>query len=306
MEFPEQSRYTARMTRPRATSGQAQPRRADSPALRPTADEAPPWGPRAGIARDVEPATLAAQTARRLREDIVRNRFEPGERLTLDKLAGRYGVGTSPLREALFQVANDGLVRFEDHKGFVVAPLLRGELTDVTALRALVEVHAVQRSIELGGDAWEAAILTTSHRLGKAAARLEVAKGDDVAPARDAWERCHREFHYALCSACGSPWLLHFFGALYDPQERYRRYLWRYGERIRLAEDEHDRIRNAVLERNTAEAVTLLTEHFHRQAQRTAALRWPDDAALDRADAIDPDVRMARRATRARAQPRVG
>ncbi len=234
-----------------------------------------PWGPKAGVARDVAPRTLAGQTAQRLREDIIRNRLEPGERLTIQKLVQRYGVGTSPLREALFQLASDGLVRVEDHKGFVVAALSAGEMEDVSSLRAYLEINALRRSIEQGGEEWEAAVLTAAHRLAKADARLVGAKGGDLLAVTDEWETRHRAFHYALCSACGSPWLLHFFDALYDQLERYRRRLWRYEDRVVDAGNEHEQIKDAALARKGDAAVRLLSEHFRRQAVSATALASP-------------------------------
>lgn len=227
-----------------------------------------PWGPRVGATRGNEPRTLAGQTAQQLRRDIICNRFQPGERLTIEKLANRYAVGTSPLREALFQVAGDGLVHVVDHKGFVVAPLDPREMLDVSSLRAYLEINALQRSIKQGDDNWEAAVLAAAHRLTKAEARL-TGSSRDASDAQDEWEQRHREFHYALCSACGSPWLLHFFDMLYDQLERYRRHLWRYDERVRDADDQHEQLKNAALARDARTARRVLKEHFRRQAELT-------------------------------------
>ncbi|MBV6306823.1 FCD domain-containing protein [Candidimonas humi] len=235
----------------------------------------PPWGPRAGTPRDQKPRTLAGQAAERLRQDIIRNRLHPGERLTIEKLMRSYGVGTSPLREALFQVAGDGLVRVEDHKGFIVAPLNFDEMRDVSSLRAYLEMNAIRRSIENGGDDWETSVLTAEHRLTKAETRLEGAVGDELILAEDEWEHRHRDFHYALCSACGSPWLLHFFDALYDQLERYRRHFWRYEERARGAHAQHEQIKEAALARDADRAVELLAEHFREQADLTVTPASP-------------------------------
>ena len=231
----------------------------------------PDWGPRAGTPRNAKPRTLAGQTAQRLRRDIICNRLQPDERLTVEKLTTLYGAGSSPVREALFQVAGDGLVRFEDHRGFVVAPLNFGEMLDVSSLRAYLEIHALRSSIERGSEEWETSVLTAEHRIKRAESRLVGASGEEQAQAEDEWEERHREFHYALCSACGSPWLLHFFHALYDQLERYRRHYWRYAQRASGADDQHEQIRIAALARDAERATTLLTDHFRRQAELTLA-----------------------------------
>ncbi|MEO8936215.1 MAG: FCD domain-containing protein [Burkholderiaceae bacterium] len=241
------------------------------------------------MARDAKPRTLAGQTAQLLRRDIIRNRFQPGERLTIEKLTSVYRAGTSPLREALFQVASDGLVRVEDHKGFVVAPLSFEEMMDVSSLRAYLEINAIERSIAFGGEQWETDVLAAEHRLNRAEARLLESDAGDPGLAEDEWEERHREFHYALCSACGSPWLLHFFDALYDQLERYRRYFWRYEERARGADDQHQQIKDAALARDAPHAVRLLGEHFRRQAQLT----------MDQTRVMDANPPKKKRAKRA-------
>ena len=273
----KQTTASARRVTRKASTPAAIPAAAPTTATPAPADEgmlpvaAGRWGPRASALRDANPRTLAGQTALRLRQDIIRNEFSAGERLTNEKLAERYGVGTSPLREALFQVAGEGLVRVEDHKGFVVAPLSREEMLDVSSLRAYLEIHALRQSIASGDEEWETAVLVADHRLKSADARLLQATPDNLKAAKDEWERRHRDFHYALCSACGSPWLLHFFDTLYDQLERYRRHLWRYGERARGADDQHDEIRQAALARDADAATALLAEHFRRQAELTIA-----------------------------------
>lgn len=227
------------------------------------------WGPRAGQARDAEPRTVAGRAAQQLRADIIQGKLLPGERLTFEKLSKAYGAGSSPLREALFQVAAEGLVHSEDHKGFMVAPINLGEMHDVSSLRAYLEMFAVVQSIRLGGDDWETNLLGASHRLKKAEQALGKTSEPPQQEAINEWELRHREFHYTLCSACGSPWLLHFFDELYDQLERYRRHFWCYAERAEAADDEHGQILAAALTRDSEKAKNLLEEHFRKQAELT-------------------------------------
>jgi len=262
-----------------------------------------PWGPRAGQARDAEPRTVAGRTAQRLREDIICGRLAPGERLTFDKLARAYGAGSSPLREALFQVAAEGLVHGEDHKGFVVAPIDLGEMLDVSSLRAALETHAATRAIEHAGDDWETALLGAAHRLKKARKALDGATAAARGDAEDEWEHRHREFHYTLCSGCGSPWLLHFFEALYDQLERYRRHFWRYGERAGGADAQHEQIVEAALARDAGRARTLLEAHFARQAELTRGAMQGARASAERATDRSAERTAERAAERASAAP---
>jgi len=229
------------------------------------------WGPGLHPARDETPKTLAGRVAQQLRRDIIRHRFEPGERLQFEKLSKLYSVGTSPLREALFQVAAQGLVVAEDHKGFFVAPIQFDEMLDVSNLRANLETYAIRGSIREGREDWEVDLIAAFHRLKRAG--LAVAEDQDDDDLRTEWEDRHRAFHYALCKGCGSPWLLHFFDELYDHMERYRRYFWKYAERAVAADSEHEAIMKAALDRDEERAASLLQAHFEKQARLTMNLR---------------------------------
>ncbi len=226
----------------------------------------PAWGPQTKQHGDA-PKTLAGQTALRLRSDIIANRLQPGERLTFDKLSKRYEVGSSPLREALFQVVSEGLVHAEEHKGFIVAPINTDEMLDISSLRANLEAQALRLSIQHGDAEWEARVLTTNYRLKKALAQLHAEDEQVRRAAEDEWEHRHRDLHTALCSACGSPWMLHFIDILYDHLERYRRYFWNYSDRATGADDEHEQIVNAALDRDAERAHQLLQAHFQTQAE---------------------------------------
>jgi GntR family transcriptional regulator, carbon starvation induced regulator len=227
------------------------------------------WGP--GPTRGEVPKTLAGRVAQQLRLDIIRHRLQPGERLQFEKLSKLYQVGTSPLREALFQVAAQGLVMAEDHKGFFVAPIHFDEMLDVSKLRANLETYALRGAIREGREDWEVDLLATFHRLKRAG--LAVTPGQEDDDTRTEWEDRHRDFHYALCKGCGSPWLLHFFDELYDHMERYRRYFWKYAERAVAADSEHEAIMKAALDRDEERATSLLQAHFQRQAKLTMMLR---------------------------------
>lgn len=254
-----------RKTKP---AGSGKPGRRTTPNVTKASSSPPgaPWGPQPRLQGDAS-KTLAGQTAQRLRRDIISNQLPAGERLTFEKLSRRYDVGSSPLREALFQVMGEGFVRTEEHRGFIVAPIIVGEMLDISSLRANLEAQALRLSIERGDIEWETRVLAANHRLKKALPRLHSADAADRAQAENEWEQRHRDVHYALCSACGSPWLLHFIDTLFDHLERYRRHFWQYSDRASGADDQHERISNAALARDSALAVSLLEAHFRTQAE---------------------------------------
>ena len=88
----------------------------------------------------------------RLWTGIVRGNFEPGQHLTEAMLAEAFGVSRAPVREALAQLAREGLVVFHRHKGATIARLSREELEQTYELRLALERLAMERAVRLATD----------------------------------------------------------------------------------------------------------------------------------------------------------
>ncbi len=73
--------------------------------------------------------------------------------------------------------------------------------------------------MQIGDATWEARIVAAMHLL----ARTPLPKSASDRKSAELWEVRHRNFHYALVSACGSSWRLRFWGTLTDHSERYRK-----------------------------------------------------------------------------------
>jgi GntR family carbon starvation induced transcriptional regulator len=199
--------------------------------------------------------TLANETFERLRADIISSRLAPGKKLRFDDLRESYGVGVSPLREALSRLAENRLVVATGQRGFHVSEVSVENISDVAMVRKHVDGLALRLSIENGDDSWEGELLSARHKL----ALLE-RPGSDVA--EDLWERRHREFHYTLILACRSPCLLHLHGILNDQFDRYRRLSAKSAQQSGPRALMHKQILDASLARNADKAVKLLDNHI--------------------------------------------
>lgn len=192
-----------------------------------------------------------------LRADILAARLAPGAKLPLKVLAGRYGVGINPLREALARLAGDGLVTLESQRGFRVAPASLADFEDVARNRRLIETTALAWSVERGGPAWRRDV--TEARLAFAAV---VEKVGDREAITEPWERPHREYHMAIVSACGSPILLEACRRLHDRYDRYRRIAVPSRAHMAGVGGDHDDIAEAALAGDGPGAAALLAQHI--------------------------------------------
>lgn len=211
------------------------------------------------------PQDIARQDAasfevyRRLRNDIVTCQLKPFDRLRFDALRKTYGAGVGTLREALSHLVSDGLVRTEAGRGFFVAPVSATDLIDITKWRIEFEARAIAESIRNGDDAWEASIVSSFHLLSRAG-RISTAPTPEILA--DFGEK-HRQFHDALVSACGSPWLLYFRGVLFDQALRYQALaVMSRGNEHQRTQDDHRILMDAVLDRDEATASMLISEHI--------------------------------------------
>ena len=192
-----------------------------------------------------------------LRADILSSKLPPGTNLLFSKLKADYGVGLSPLREALSRLAAGGLVNSEGQRGFFVANESLEDFHDISMLRQNIEGLALRKSIELGDDGWEAQVVAARHGLSL----LE--RGSSTEEINDElWELRHREFHEALISGCNSPWLMHITNMLTDQFDRYRRSSSEANLSMQSQSLQHQEITDAALDRKADLAVGLLNDHI--------------------------------------------
>jgi DNA-binding GntR family transcriptional regulator len=104
---------------------------------------------------------------RRLRSEIIRGDLMPGERLTAADLQARFGLGLTPIREAITRLSAEGLVSAEVHRGARVAEVSLAALSDLVSARRQIERLCLTAAIERGDAAWEGEILAAMHVLSR-------------------------------------------------------------------------------------------------------------------------------------------
>jgi DNA-binding GntR family transcriptional regulator len=86
--------------------------------------------------------------ADRLRDDILRGAFPPGERLIELQLSERYDVGRAAIRSALVELDAQGLVQRETNRGATVRRISVAEAVEITEARAALESLVARRAAE--------------------------------------------------------------------------------------------------------------------------------------------------------------
>jgi DNA-binding GntR family transcriptional regulator len=200
----------------------------------------------------------AETIANALREQILLGRLEEGHRLRQDALAQEFGVSHIPVREALRQLAAEGLVVIRPQQGAVVAALLPEAVRELLEIRAALEIQAVR---------WALPNCTPEVVERAEAILAESEATDDVSR----WMDCNWRFHAALYERAGRPQLVEIIRSLNVRIERVIRLLIALSDYRRQAQEEHRAILAAFRMRNETAVTSLLAQHLHETA--TALVR---------------------------------
>lgn len=144
----------------------------------------------------------------RLREEILSGRMPYGTRLRQAEIAARFGISTTPVREAFRELATLGLVEIQPHRGAVVHPPSGQELEHIYEVRILLEpVSAAWAASRITSDAIAKArkLLGTMRRLTDP----------------DAAAAINRQFHGLIAVASGNSHLSDLVTNLLDLSTPY-------------------------------------------------------------------------------------
>lgn len=78
---------------------------------------------------------MSDEVADHLRSAIISKRLQPGTFIRLHDTAAQLGVSITPVREALLKLSNEGLVRREPHRGYVVLAVTKQDMHDICWLQ---------------------------------------------------------------------------------------------------------------------------------------------------------------------------
>jgi DNA-binding GntR family transcriptional regulator len=138
------------------------------------------------------------EVVRQLRERIFSRQFPPGFWIDENTLAQEYRTGRTPVREALKQLADEGLVIHEPRRGGRVVEVSPHKIKEVCSLLALLE----------GQGAYEAAIKIKPKDLWRLNALHEQLEIFTTQPDNAGWLAADHEFHCTLYEIGGNRCLL--------------------------------------------------------------------------------------------------
>ena len=204
----------------------------------------------------VRRSSLRQQIADALRDEVITGRMEGGRHFTVKQIAETYGVSATPVREALVDLAAQGLLEVEQHRGFQVRRLTAADFRSLAEARVFVVEAAFRAMVEHGMGELPPEAIASVRRRAEAAARA--ARAGDL----DVLIGCDLRFWRELTAIGGNPHICEFL-------DRLRVQIWIYAvPHLRAVPDlagvcwaDHVALVDAVAARDTATARQLTLDY---------------------------------------------
>ncbi|TQS29718.1 GntR family transcriptional regulator [Microbispora sp. KK1-11] len=195
---------------------------------------------------------LREQVAQALRDALVAGEMRPGVVYSAPALAARFGVSATPVREAMLDLAKEGLFEALRNKGFRVAEVSERDLDEIIEIRRLLEVPTVARLAGQSPAAEAEALRPIAEEIVSAAGR-----GDLLA-----YVAADQRFHLALLALSGNARLVE---TVRDLRARARLYGLRGLPDARMmaaSAREHLDLLDALVRGDAAAAERLMNHHL--------------------------------------------
>ena len=196
------------------------------------------------------PRTASEFVARQLRARILGGGLPAGAHLRQNHIAAEFGVSSTPVREALRELAAEGLVVSDAHRGTMVRGLTLPDVRDIYELRLVLEPILIRRSFPL---VTEDGLTEAESLIARMAATADMTE----------WSQMNRDFHAIFWQSHRETRLFRMAESLQDAAMPYvAMSLYGRGDEIARSDTDHRAILAAYRRQDCEGAVSLNQRHL--------------------------------------------
>jgi DNA-binding GntR family transcriptional regulator len=223
------------------------------------------------VAEFERPKSLTSVVTDHVRNLIVNGDVPLGSVITERKIAAELNVSKTPVREALAQMRNEGLVTIFPQSGVRVFTLSATEVREICAFRKALEAAALTLAMQVHPG-------ELKNALSRIVDRMETAldKGD-----QRTYLALDTDFHLTFFDWCDNGYLKNSYSLYSGKISALRTHLANKPQHTALSLKEHGEIVGAVGAGDTAKLVSILEDHIGR-TQETYEIGIEDIAAADK------------------------
>jgi DNA-binding GntR family transcriptional regulator len=202
--------------------------------------------------------SLADKAYEAIKADIITCVFEPGEQIAQSQLAKKYQIGTTPIREALQRLAQEGFVQPVPRFGYTVSTITLSDVHELYELRSIVESAAARLAAARG-------------RQGQLKEILASANFTYVYKNRQSYTEFlarNAEFHRSIAVAAGNQRLVDLVSNLLDELTRVFHLGLDLRDSAEEMRDEHLALAQALYDRDPGRSEEIVQNQIARSQQR--------------------------------------
>ena len=95
----------------------------------------------------VKVPTLSELAYESIKAQILSCKIRPGERINIDQYSENLGVSTTPVREALSKLQQEGLVQYIPRTGWKISRISKQEFRKLQEVKSLLEITLAERAL---------------------------------------------------------------------------------------------------------------------------------------------------------------
>ena len=198
--------------------------------------------------------SLSDTVYQKLEERILSGVYKDGESITELKISQELGVSRTPVREALKQLAKDGLIEIIPNKGAVVVPFNEKDIEDIYEIRMRIEGLASRKT----------AMRITNEQINELREIVDLQEFYAKRPTSDNTKNLDSVFHQKIYEFTGSKIYEQILSTLHRKIKMFRKASMSSNERAIEAVAEHRAIFDAIASHNPDLTEKLIIEHITR------------------------------------------
>ena len=199
-------------------------------------------------------ATFQQQAYDFVKAKITTLGFKPGEYLTDAQIAGQLNISRTPVREAFHRLENEGLLNYEQRRGWKVYALALTDIEEIFDIKIAVEGLIARRAADCADEELKT-------KLGHALQQMAAAAQDDNI---NAWLQADQQFHDTLYRMADNDRARRVINNLNDQWHRVRIGFSAMQSRVKSSVGEHQAIAASILAGNGEQAELHMRIHLQQ------------------------------------------
>ncbi|MDK2786722.1 GntR family transcriptional regulator [Thermotoga petrophila] len=188
-----------------------------------------------------------------LKEMILNHELKLGEKLNVRELSEKLGISFTPVRDALLQLATEGLVKVVPRVGFFVTDVDERFIRETIETRIMMEVFCLENYFER---------IASSEELLKIKEEIE---NVESSLKRDLFDDADERLHKLFIKASGNELIISLYEKIWDRIDLVRH----LNERYIVSNREHKELIESILRGDKEDAVEKLKKHLKNVEEET-------------------------------------